>query len=141
MKLDFAFVCDYAEAAGKLYALGIGFDMIYAPTMPFRHPHFSIVVQMRASTVEAGQKAVLVHLIDEDGKQVVPPLNASVHIPKPDSVAESVGRFVIEFGNVEFKRYGAHSVHIAVDSLEIATISFTVARPPTTVTRPPTGSR
>ena len=30
MTVDFAFVCDYAEVGGKINAMGIGFDTIFA---------------------------------------------------------------------------------------------------------------
>ena len=56
MHTDFAFVCDAAEATSKINALGIGFDTIYANQVPVRHPHFSIVLQLRSSAAEAGQK-------------------------------------------------------------------------------------
>ena len=40
MQVDFAFICDYAEATNKINALGIGFDTIMAARVPTRHPHF-----------------------------------------------------------------------------------------------------
>jgi len=131
MRVDFAFVCDYAEAFGKINALGIGFDRILVPQIPHRHPHFSLVVQLRASTVEAGQKSIKVNVIDEDGKDIVPALDSRVTIPKPESGTESIGRFVIEFGNVEFRRYGVHSVRVSVEQTEVAEVNFAVSAPPT----------
>jgi hypothetical protein len=66
--VDFAFICDYAEATGKINALGIGFDTIFAPNVPTKHPSFFLVVQLRASTVEAGDKQLKISLIDADGQ-------------------------------------------------------------------------
>ena len=43
MNLDFAFICDYAEVSGKINALGIGFDTIYSPKVPAKHPLFFLV--------------------------------------------------------------------------------------------------
>ena len=74
MNVDFAFICDHAEVAGKINALGIGFDTMYAPEVPFKHPSFFLVVQVRASAVEAGEKSLEVHMIDEDGKEIIPAL-------------------------------------------------------------------
>lgn len=130
MKLDFAFVCDYAEAAVKINALGIGFDTIYAPQLPARHPHFSLVVQLRASVAEAGQKDIEVHLIDEDGKKVVPAIKGQFGLPAAKGATESTGRFVVEFGNVEFPRYGSYSVHVIVQGMEMVALPFRVAMPP-----------
>lgn len=130
MKADFAFICDYAEATGKINALGIGFDNIYAAKLPFKYPHFSLVVQLRASSVESGQKTIKVNLIDEDGKDVLPTLTNQVNIPKPESGTSSIARFVIEFGNVEFKHHGAYSICMAVDGMELAVIDFNISPPP-----------
>ena len=114
MKVDFAFLCDYAEAAVKLNALGIGFDTIYAPQTPCMHPHFSLVFQLRSSVIEAGQKEVEIHLIDEDGKDVTAPIQRQIHIPRGNA-ADVIGRVVMEFVNIEFMRYGSYSVRVAVD--------------------------
>ena len=130
MKVDFAFVCDYAEATNKINALGIGFDAIYAPKLPIKHRHFSIVVQLRATLMEAGEKNVEVRLIDEDGNDVVPPTQGQLNIPKPEGKLESIGRFVMAFGNVEFKRYGIHSVRLTIDGTEMVAIPFSLSLPP-----------
>ena len=45
MRVDFAFLCDHAEVSGKINALGIGFDTIYARKVPARHPYFFLVAQ------------------------------------------------------------------------------------------------
>ena len=130
MNIDFAFICDFAEASGKINALGIGFDTIYAAQLPARHAHFSLVVQLRASVAEAGQKNIAVHLIDEDGKDIIPVVTGQMNLPRAEGRVDSVGRFVMEFGNVEFKNYGAYSVRMAVEGMEIVRVPFRVAVPP-----------
>jgi len=130
MKVDYAFICDYAEASAKVNALGIGFDTIYAPKVPFKHRHFCFVVQLRTSIVEAGQKKIEVHLIDQDGNDVLPVMQGQVAIPKIEGKAESIGRIVMEFGNIELKSYGSHSIRLTVEGVEMVSIPFTVSEPP-----------
>jgi len=130
MNVDFAFLCDFAETSGKLNALGIGFDTIYARQLPVRHPHFSLVVQMKASVVEAGQKNIRVNLIDADGKDVVKPIQGQLNIPHRDNTTSSTGRFVLEFGNVEFKSYGIYSVIVVIENMEMVSITFRVEPAP-----------
>lgn len=129
MKVDFAFLCDYAESTVKLNALGIGFDTIYAPQIPCMHAHFSLVFQLRTSIVEAGPKDVDIHLIDEDGKDIAAPIKRQINIPK-GAAAEVIGRVVMEFVNIEFKHYGSYSVCVAVDRNEIIELTFKVSQPP-----------
>jgi hypothetical protein len=131
MRIDFAFLCDYAEAAAKINALGIGFDTLFAPQLPARHPHFALVIQLRATVVETGEKAIEVHLIDDDGKNVIPPLRGKFNLGKPsEGELESIGRVVMEFGNVAFPKYGNYSVRATIGGLEVVNIGFKVSQFP-----------
>lgn len=130
MNVDFAFICDYAEVTGKINAMGIGFDTIYAPKVPVKHPSLFMVIQLRANVVEAGEKNLEIHLIDEDGKDVVPTLRGKFNIPKPTGATESIGRIAMRFQNVEFQKYGLYSLHAVIEGLEIARIPLKVSQPP-----------
>ena len=132
MIIDFAFICDYAEVTGKINALGIGFDTIFAPKMPCRHPSFFLVLQLRANVVEAGEKTLEVHLIDEDGKDTIPTVGGKFSIPKPVGGTESVGRIAMQFHNVEFPRYGSYSLHAVVEGHEMVRVPLKVSPPPQT---------
>ena len=130
MNIDFAFICDYADAAAKINALGIGFDTIYAPTLPAKHPLFVLVFQLRANVVEAGEKNLKVSLIDEDGKAIIPDINGKFVIQKPPEGIESKGRVVLNFSNVEFPQYGSYSIHATIDGYDMINIPLRVAPPP-----------
>lgn len=132
MKPDFAFICDYAEITGKINALGIGFDTIYAPKVPSKHPHFFLVIQLRANVVEAGEKTMEVNFIDEDGKDIIPTLRGKFTIQKPVAGTESIGRIAMEFNNVEFPRYGAYSLHAVIQGQEMVHVPLRVSPPPQT---------
>jgi hypothetical protein len=130
MHTEFAFVCDAAEATTKINALGIGFDTVYAAQIPVRHPHFSLVLQLRASPAETGQKKIAVSLVDEDGKDVITPIQGQFSIPRTEGRAYGIGRFVMEFNSVEFKNYGTYTLAVTVEGMEVASIPFRVLQPP-----------
>jgi len=130
MKPDFAFICDYAETTGKINALGIGFDTIYAPQVPCKHPLFFFVIQLRANVVEAGDKNLEVHLIDEDGMNIIPVLKGKFTIPRPDTGTESIGRISLALRNVEFPKYGSYSLHAVVEGHEIFDVPLKISPPP-----------
>ena len=132
MKLDFAFICDYAEVAGKINALGIGFDTIYAPKVPCKHPSFFLVIQLRATVVEAGEKNLEVRLIDEDGTDIIPAMKAKFTIQRPAVGTESVGRIALQLRNVEFPRYGSYSLHAVIEGQEMVRVPLRVSPPPQT---------
>ena len=130
MKPDFAFICDYAETAGKINALGIGFDTIYAPNVPCKHPSFFLVIQLRANVVEAGEKNLEIRLIDEDGKDIMPILRGKFSIPKPETGTESLGRIALQLRNTEFPRYGSYSLHAVIEGHEMVRVPLKVSPPP-----------
>ena len=130
MKLDFAFICDYAEVAGKISALGVGFDTIYAANIPAKHPQFFLVMQLRASVTEAGDKGLEVHLIDEDGADIIPAARARFAIQRPSQGTQSIGRVALALRNVEFPRYGSYSLHALIDGHEIVEVPLRVSPPP-----------
>lgn len=132
MNVDFAFICDYAEVVGKIYALGIGFDTIFAPSVPAKHPLFTVVIQLRAQSVESGEKDLRINLIDADGKEIIPTLQTKINIQKPLSGTESIGRIAFRFNNVQFPQYGAYSLHAVIDGHEMVRIPLRVSPPPAT---------
>ncbi len=129
MKADFAFVCDYAEISKKINALGIGFDTIYSDKLPCNHPFFSFVFQLRANVVEQGEKNLEIRLIDEDGKDVIPPLQGKISVGKPQSGTDSIVRVATQLNNVAFPNYGTYSIHAVVDGSEMFSVSFKVSQP------------
>ena len=130
MKVDFAFLCDHAEVSGKINALGIGFNTIYASKVPARHPYFFLVAQFRASIAEAGEKQLIVRLIDEDGKDLTPEIRTVMSIPKPrPGRLESLGRISIGFNNVAFPRYSNCAVHAVIDGHEMVRIPLSIEPP------------
>ena len=130
MKVDFAFICDYADAKEKINALGIGFDTIYAPKVPIKHPIFVFVMQLRASIVEAGTKRLEVHLIDEDGKGIIPAISKDIQVGRPTAGTESIARVALHFWNVRFPRYGSYSIRTVLDGSEIAAVPLNVSLSP-----------
>ncbi len=131
MQVDFAFLSDAAVADAKLHALGIGIDVIYAKQTPATHPSFMFVAQVRASIAEMGTKDLSVRLIDEDGQDVVPPVETQLAIGQPAAgMLESTGRIIVGFNNVTFQRYGGYSLHLVIQGNEMARLSLRVVPAP-----------
>ena len=132
MNVDFAFICDYAEAREKISAMGIGFDTIYTPQLPARHTRFYIVAQLRFAAAEIGMKDITIQLIDADGKDVIKPVMGRIQVEPPaEGIFERTARFTMAFDGVELKNYGDHLIHIKMDGTEIVSIPLKVAKPPT----------
>ena len=133
MDIDIAFICDYAQVAAKIDALGIGFDTIYGTQLPVTHRHFDLVAKIRASSAETGDKDMVVSLIDADGADVIPPITGNMHIPPaPAGVTETNANVLIGFDNVEFPKFSQYSIHVVIQGREMVRIPLKVAEPPPT---------
>lgn len=132
MQLEFGFICDYALYDGvKVSALGIGFDTIYASEVPCVHPTFHLVVQLRASVAEVGDKDISIRLIDADGADVIKHVTGVMNVPQPlPGTIDSKGVLVVGFGGVSFPKYGDYTLFLTVQGQDMARIPIRIAQPP-----------
>ena len=133
MEVNFAFLCDYADqSGGKMTAVGIGIDTIYAAKVPVKHYLLYAVISIKFSATEVGPKQVGMHLIDEDGKSVVPPLNATINVgsPPPGFLYRNQ-QIALAMQGVTFPHYGDYTVSWLVGGQEIKAIPLKVAPLPT----------
>lgn len=132
LDVNFAFLCDYADqSGGKMTAVGIGFDTIYAVKVPATHPLFFSVISIKFSSTEVGQKRIGMYLIDEDGKNIVPPMDATINVahPPPGFLYRNQ-RIALAMHRVTFPRHGDYSICWLLDGQEIKTVHIKVAPPP-----------
>ncbi len=136
MEVNFAFLCDYADqTGGKLSAMGIGFDTIYAATIPVKHPLFFSVISLRFGVAEIGQKDISMHLIDIDGKDILPPLEAKINVPRPPSgFLYRNQNIALALHGVLFPAQGDYTISWLVGGSEVKNIPLRVTQPPSSRT-------
>ena len=69
-----------------------------------------------------------IDVIDGDGGELVS-LNGAIEIPEPTAKLETTQTLIINFDDLELKRYGPHSVHILVEGIEMQRMGFNVRKP------------
>ena len=132
MEVNFAFLCDYADQSGaKMTAIGIGFDTIFAARVPAIHPVFFAVISLKFSSTEVGQKRIGMRLIDDDGKNVIPPMDMTLNIsPPPPGFLYRTHRIALAMQGLKFEKYGDYTVSWLVEGQEVKTVGLKVAEPP-----------
>ena len=131
MIVDYAFLCDYAEAGQKLHAMGIGIDAILAKQVPVTHPTFFLVIQLRANAAEAGEKNMTIRLIDADGKDVIPEINATLTLNRPPQGAtDTIARLALRLNGITFPRFSEYAVHVLMQGQELVQLPIRVAMAP-----------
>ncbi len=131
MEVDFAFLCDYADNPGKLNAIGIGFDTLFASSLPHTHPLFFAVIRLRFSSVEIGDRTFGLRIIDADGNSVTPPIDGAFRVePPPPGLTDRTVTIAHGFMGSQFPQYGGYAVVWLVGGNEAKRTPFRVASPP-----------
>ena len=132
MHVRFAFLCDYAQDSGngKISALGIGIDNFFVPNLTQPISPFCLVVNLEANRSEAGQKQFEIHLMNEDGQTVIPPIKGEIVIPVPSHGIKTGAGIVAGFTNIIFPNYGSFQISFLINGQEFVNIPITVSPPP-----------
>lgn len=126
MELDHMVLADVItpRADGKLDLLGVGWDTVYAESVPASHPRMDVSIRFLLSQqeVETAHSVGLV-LIGEDGEELAK-LNAEVGAFTPEKRSHiEPGRKVgiamtLKIANVVFPRYGRYHLVLTWDGTE-----------------------
>ena len=131
-QLHYSFLCDYADNSGsKLTAVGIGFDTIYARSIPAVHLVLYAVISLQFSSVEVGEKRLGLILVNADGISLGPSLEHPLLVNPPAAgFTYRTARVVLGIHNVKFESFGDYAAVWVLDGSEVARLSLKVAEPP-----------
>ncbi len=135
MSVEIFSLCDAAtDQHGKLNILG-AFDAIFMKDMPAVHPQCAVALRIRFQRIEQGKHKITLHLVDDDGKLLIPSLDADLDIkvpPNQDSVAINL---VLNLHGLKIEKYGSYAINLAIDGRQEASIPLYIKEPP--VKEPP----
>ena len=115
-----------------MHAIGIGWDTVYAPSVPVTHAVMCFVANLRGTIAESGEKTIALRLIDADGVDVMPALQQKVRFEVKPPRLEGGINLVMQIGGVQFKKYGTYAFHLVVQENEMGSVPFSVVEPPRT---------
>jgi hypothetical protein len=128
MEAQIAALCDSAmDYNGKLSLLG-AFDTILAPDVPAVHPQCSVALRLLFRKEEEGRHALRVNFVDEDGKSIIPPMEAMMEVSLPDAFFFTTHNVVLNLQQIRFEKAGIYSVDIALDGRQIASVPLQIMR-------------
>ena len=130
MDIEIFTLCDAAgDYQGRLNILGV-FDTIFAPQMPARHPFCSVALRIRFQMTERGRRRLTLHIVDDDGKLVIPPIEGAFSVEMPAHSRLASANLVLNLGQLQFQDYGEYAINLAVDGRQEASLPFWVKQPP-----------
>ncbi|MDY6836102.1 MAG: hypothetical protein SVY53_15020 [Chloroflexota bacterium] len=130
MRIEVFTLCDAAaDYHGKMSLLGT-FDTIRTKKMPAIHPQCAIALRLRFSWLEQGDHAISIKLVDEDGKQIIPSLNANAKVRFSETMQGSIAtNMILNLYRLKFEHYGEYSIDLIIDENEEAFLPLYVKEP------------
>jgi uncharacterized protein DUF6941 len=130
LKIEIFTLCDAAaDYIGRLSILGV-FDTIFAPQVPAVHPHCSVALRMRFAKIESGAHKLTLHIVDEDGKLVIPTIEGAFNVEMPANSEMASANLVLNIGQLKLESYGEYGINLAIDSIEQGSLPFWLKPPP-----------
>ncbi len=132
MDVPVAVLCDAAtDYSGKLNILG-AFDAIMARQFPMVHPACTLAVRVVFEPYEMGDHRLVIKLTDEDGVEVVDPLEAQVvcrqHEGRPSTFLSR--NLIVNLQRLSFKRPGRYEMKVTIDGHHLASTPLLVMAAP-----------
>src|SRR4051794_40062616 len=129
VQVNLLVLCDAANVSreGKLNILG-EFDSIHASSFPLTYPTMVLVVRLEAHPTEAGDHRMKLQLVDEDGGDVVPPLQGEFPTGDPPflGVAIRTAPLILQMHGVRFEHPGHYSFELLVDNHHLRSLPLHV---------------
>ena len=126
MHVEIFTLCDAAtNQSGKLNILGT-FDVIWVKKIPVNYPQCSIAFKIRFEPGEAGEHNFAIHIVDIDGKHIMPPLNKKLNVVFPQNQSTYSANFVLNLHGLKLEKLGEYEINLALDGQQVASLPLYV---------------
>jgi hypothetical protein len=131
MKIEVFTLCDAAtDNHGKLNILGT-FDQIYAQRMPVFHPACAVALRIRFDKMEEGPHAVMIQLVDPDGRPVFKPMEGEVNPRMGEDIDSLAVNLILNFQHLKFEHFDDYQLNLFVDGASLASLPLRLRVLPT----------
>lgn len=129
LKLEIFTLCDSAvDYGGKVCILG-AFDSVNSGETPHTLPHCAVVARLRFHRIEEGNHKLRVTFADQDGKMIMPNVDAQVGVRFTEKSQSATFNLVMQINGLKLDQFGEYTVDLAVDGVHQGSIPLYFARP------------
>lgn len=130
LKLEIFTLCDSAvDYGGKICILG-AFDSVAAVEVPYTVTHCAVVARMRFHRIEEGNHKLRVTLADQDGKMIMPNVDAQVGVRFTEKAQSATFNLVMQINGLKLEQFGEYTVDLAVDGVHQGSIPLYFGKTP-----------
>jgi hypothetical protein len=129
-EIEYAFLADAADAqpGQKFSVLGGGISRLSGPSLPFVHPHLSLVVGLRLSAAERNREHELSFVITAPEGATVAESTGRVVAHGPADPTDVVVTLAIDLWNLALSAAGEYAVRILIGGSERKRLSLVVSQ-------------
>ena len=128
MQVEILSLCDAAtDYQGRLCILG-AFDAIHARVFPATHPQCALALRLRFTQIEVGDHSIRLHLVNDDGGLVLPPIDAKLTIALNPGFDSASANMILAIQGLVLIAPGDYAVNLAVDGKQEASIPLYVRK-------------
>ena len=119
-EIEYAFLADAAEVqpGQKFHVLGGGISRLSGPTLPFQHPHVSLVVGLKLTAAERNREHELGFLVTAPNGDQVASSGGKVIAHGPPDQSDVILNLAVDLWNLTLAVAGEYSVRIMVNGNE-----------------------
>jgi len=130
LKLEIFTLCDSAvDYGGKVCILG-AFDSLSAAEAPYTVTHCAVVARMRFHRIEEGNHKLRVTLADQDGKMIMPNVDAQVGVRFTEQAQSATFNLVMQINGLKLDQFGEYTVDLAVDGVHQGSLPLYFSKTP-----------
>ena len=115
MEIEIFTLADFAQDNNSKLTIVGTFDSINAREFPLVHPACTIACRMRFGSKESGEHAMKLRLINEEGKEIIQPIEGNITIGAPANGQFNTINVVINFSQLKFEKAGRYSFELYLD--------------------------
>jgi hypothetical protein len=129
-EIEYAFLADAAEVqpGQKFHVLGGGVTRLSGPSIPFQHPHLSLVVGLRLTTSERNREHNLEFILTGPDGAPVSTSSGRVVAHGPTEPNDVILTLSVDLWNLTFPAPGDYAVRILVGGSERKRLTLTVTQ-------------
>ena len=130
LKLEIFTLCDSAvDYGGKICMLG-AFDSVATAEAPYTVTHCAVVARMRFHRIEEGNHKLRVTLADQDGKMIMPNVDAQVGVRFTEKAQSATFNLVMQINGLKLDQFGEYTVDLAVDGVHHGSLPLYFGKTP-----------
>jgi hypothetical protein len=129
-EIEYAFLADAAEAqpGQKFNVLGGGISRLSGPSLPFTHPHLSLVVGLRLTAAERNREHEISFVVTAPDGATVAESAGRVVAHGPADPIDVVLTLAVDLWNLTLASAGEYAVRILVGGSERKRLSLVVTQ-------------